>query len=194
MAENTPPLNHIVLEGMKHCGKSTHGRALAQALNRPFFDTDELIVEGFSRHFDKRYTIREIFELLEEERFEAFESQIVRGLAERLEQTKKRCVIALGGRPPCNPELRPILKHLGKVIYLKVPADLLYTRASRRGPMPFVDPECPKEHFAQIYARREPAYLACADLVINLGDISVAEAQQKIIQTVQKEFKDWLAL
>lgn len=188
----TLPMKHIVIEGMKHCGKSTHGRALAQVLKWPFFDTDELIVEGFSRHFDRRYTIREIFEEIGEKKFEAFEANVINGLAKKLEETQRRCVIALGGRPPCNPSLRPVLKSLGKIIYLRVPAELLFVRSTRRGPVPFLDPERPREHFFEIYMNREKDYLACADLVIPFGDTSVGEAQRLIIEAVRKEFKHWL--
>lgn len=191
---NTPSkqMRHLIIEGMKHCGKSTHGRALAQLLGWPFFDTDELIVEGFSRHFDKRYTIREIFELLGEEKFEEFEANIVCGLSKKLEETNRRCVIALGGRPPCNPVLRPVLKALGKIVYLRVPADLLYVRATRRGPVPFLDQDRSQEHFAEIYKAREMAYNVCADVIVTLGDVSVSEAQHLIFTTVKHELKHWL--
>ena len=33
----------IVLMGLKHCGKSTHGRLLAQKWGFSFFDTDEVM-------------------------------------------------------------------------------------------------------------------------------------------------------
>lgn len=40
----------IVLLGLKHCGKSTHGKLLAEKLGVPFFDTDDVIeqISGLS--------------------------------------------------------------------------------------------------------------------------------------------------
>ena len=64
-ANNVPMSHNIVLCGIKHCGKTTVGKALAAALNVPFVDTDDLIVEkdGGTR------TVREIFKTEGEEYF-----------------------------------------------------------------------------------------------------------------------------
>ncbi len=183
---------HIVIEGMKHCGKSTHGRALAQHLGWPFFDTDELIIEGFSRQLDKQLSIRDIFIMLGEEKFEAFEEQIVKGLYAKLKNTSTRCVIALGGRPPTNPKLHPYLKALGKIVFIRVPTDLLYKRSTRRGPVPFLDPERPRDHFDEICEQRQDMYEKIADITIELGDSTVMDAQQMVINTVKNKLNSWL--
>lgn len=185
-------LNHLVIEGMKHCGKSTHGRALAHTLGWNFFDTDELIVEGFSRQLDRPLSIRDVFNMLGQEKFEAFEKKMVEGLYEKLKNSKKRCVIALGGRPPTYVALHPILKAIGKVVYLRVPTDLLFKRATRRGPLPFLNPDRPQDHFEEICEDREDKYLAIADLVIDIPDNSVYEAQQLVIKKVKETFADYI--
>ena len=52
---------HVVIGGMKHCGKSTQGKRLAEFWQVPFFDTDTLLEEAYCRVTGKKRTCREIF-------------------------------------------------------------------------------------------------------------------------------------
>lgn len=185
-------LSHLIIEGMKHCGKSTHGQYIATVLNWPFFDTDELMIDGFERQFINRPTIRELYLFLGEDEFEKFEAQIIKGLYEKLLNIDKRCVIALGGRAPTIEVNRPFLSALGKIVYLKVPSDILFARSTRRGNVPFLDPKRPRAHFDEIYAHREDAYMDCADVVVELKDESISEAQRQIMSQIQNTLYTWL--
>ena len=42
---------NIVFLGIKHCGKSTHGKLLAERLNRRFLDTDDMLSEAYMKKF-----------------------------------------------------------------------------------------------------------------------------------------------
>ena len=42
---------NIVFLGIKHCGKSTHGKLLAARLKREFFDTDDLLVAYYRKKY-----------------------------------------------------------------------------------------------------------------------------------------------
>ena len=71
----------IWLIGMMGAGKSTVGPVLAQALERPFCDTDEAICERAGR------TIPEIFERDGEPGFRALEREVIEAAMEVLNES-----------------------------------------------------------------------------------------------------------
>ena len=76
---------NIVLIGMPGSGKTTFGKAVAQRLQRPFYDADDVVVELEGK------TIQDMF-AVSEDYFRDAESRAVKVLAE-----KTGIVIACGG-------------------------------------------------------------------------------------------------
>ena len=79
----------VVLMGIKHCGKSTHGKKLARELGCLFFDADDEIHEVTGK------TAREIYTEQGESGFMKAEAEACRVLAEKAAGSP--CVIAAGG-------------------------------------------------------------------------------------------------
>ena len=99
---------NIALIGMPGCGKSTVGVTLAQMIERPFADCDDLVVSAAGK------TIPEIFTDDGEDAFRRLETRI---LAE--ESRKSGIVIATGGGVVTMPENFYLLRQNSIVIYLK---------------------------------------------------------------------------
>jgi shikimate dehydrogenase len=99
---------NIALIGMPGCGKSTVGRILAEKLERPFSDIDELIEKAAGKCIPK------IFAEDGEESFRLLETRI---LGE--EAKKNGLVIATGGGVVTRPENLDLLRKNSLVIFLK---------------------------------------------------------------------------
>ena len=81
--------NSIVLMGLKHCGKTTQGKLLAENFSVPFFDTDNVLEEIVGTSFRKYYADKgpAAFALAEEEACHKIVS----------EHPDDRIVVATGG-------------------------------------------------------------------------------------------------
>ncbi|MDD3117853.1 MAG: shikimate kinase [Victivallales bacterium] len=176
---------NVVFIGMKHCGKSTHGRRLATALGWDFLDTDEVLQDIYCQRHRTRLGVREIFLQVGEDGFRRLEEEVMDVLL-ALDGDR---VVAMGGRMPVNEEIQQRIHALGLVVYLQLPAAVLFERVRRGGIPPFLDPERPRESFDVLYRRREPYYCRCADLIIALDDLPAAQAAT-IIESRIREAMD----
>lgn len=135
---------NIVLVGMPGSGKSTVGKALAEALGRPFLDTDAMIVEGAAR------PIPEIFATDGEEVFRALETEAVKKAG-----MMSGAVIATGGGVVTRERNYAPLSQNGRIVFIRRDPDKLPTAGrpiSRSTPM------------EELYTKRLPLYKAFADL------------------------------
>lgn len=109
--------NSIVLMGLKHCGKTTQGKLLANELSVPFFDTDEVIEEIVGMSFRNYYAQKgpAAFYLVEED---ACKKIIT-------EHPDERIVVATGGGICDNAPALNILRDLGKFVFLRL--DIQYS-------------------------------------------------------------------
>ena len=138
---------NIVLIGMPGSGKSTVGRALAEALGRPFVDTDALIVEAAGR------PIPEIFATDGEEVFRTMETEAVKRAG-----MMSGAVIATGGgvvTKECN--YAPLSQN-GRLVFIRRDLDELPIDGRP------ISQSTPK---AELYAKRLPLYKAFADCEID---------------------------
>jgi len=99
---------NIALIGMPGCGKSTVGRILAHALERPFADIDERIVAAAGK------SIPRIFAEDGEETFRRLETRL---LGE--EAKKSGMVISTGGGVVTRPENLDLLRQNSFIVYLE---------------------------------------------------------------------------
>ena len=109
---------NIVLTGMPGSGKTTVGKLLAQALARPYVDTDAQIEEKTGKTPDQ------IIRSQGEPAFRDIETEVIRELAEQT-----GCIIATGGGAILRPENIELLRRNGKIFFLDRPvAQLLPTQ------------------------------------------------------------------
>jgi shikimate kinase len=109
---------HIYLIGFMGCGKSYWGKLLAQAMDLPFYDLDELITQMVGK------SIPHIFQESGESGFRLLETRALQ-MINILDQST---IIATGGGTPCFSNHMALMKNTGLVIYLKASPKLLTTR------------------------------------------------------------------
>lgn len=157
---------NIVLAGMPGSGKSTVGKALAQALGRTFIDTDEVIVQKTGK------PIPAIFAEAGEAGFRDLESQVVREVA----NASSGCVIATGGGAVLRDENVRALKRTGKIYFLNRSLDALLPTADR----PLASTA---EAIRQRYHERYDLYLATCD-----REIVIDEIMEHTVSNIRKDF------
>ncbi len=105
---------NVVLVGMPGCGKSTVGKCVAEALNRPFYDADEEIEKATGR------TPAQIITQDGEGAFRLVETQVLTSLCK-----ESGTVIATGGGAVTIPENKDIIRQNSAVIFLERNISLL---------------------------------------------------------------------
>lgn len=176
---------NVVLIGMKHCGKSTIGRALAARWKCPFYDVDEMIESTHACDTGRRQSVREIFSEFGEKYFHRIEGHAVCELYLKLDRPGVSAIASLGGRTALNTTINRLLQPIGLVVYLQVPPDELYARIERGGIPPFLDPGDPRGDFMRICREREPEYRALANLVVDLDHLGVEQAADLLEQAIR---------
>ena len=104
----------LILIGMPGSGKTTMGRLLSRALNRPFLDTDTMLVQK------ARMEIPEIFERYGESGFREMETEVIR---EACREGGK--VIATGGGAVLKEENRDAMRMNGYICLIDRPLEKL---------------------------------------------------------------------
>jgi len=179
---------NIIFMGMKHCGKSTHGKGIAKHYSIDFFDTDDLIILDYKRNSGKDFSIREVFSKYGEDAFKLKEEEILSKLSSYLSDGKST-IISLGGRLPLNDNITDVLKKLGFLIFIDVPVDVLYKRVMKKGIPPFLDENNPEKSFKNLYEIRKKKYYDLADLVVKVEDDSIKKIREILINKIE-EYND----
>ena len=137
---------NLVLIGMPGCGKTTVGRALAQQMNRPFVDTDEVFEQtvGFSPA-----------DYLRQNGEAAFRREETKVLAEVGKQSGQ--IIATGGGVVTRGENYPLLHQNGAILFLERDLAELPTKGR---------PLSQQGSLGELYARRLPLYRQFADITL----------------------------
>ena len=139
---------NVILAGMPGSGKSTLGRLLAKAMDRPFTDCDEEIERRAGR------PIPEIFASEGEAGFRALETQVIEDVCRQ-----RHGVIATGGGAVLRRENVRAMRQNGVVALIERSLDAL-DMAGR--PL-----SRSREALAEMKKVREPFYRACADITID---------------------------
>ncbi|MCH9627245.1 MAG: Shikimate kinase 1 [Chlamydiales bacterium] len=153
----------MILCGLFCAGKSTLGKAVAEAKNLPFYDTDRLI------EAKEGGTVSEIWLRLGPEMFRDVETAVVFSLK------REPCVVATGGGTLLREENRKHLRRLGKTVYLKASTAVLWSRLQQRGLPAFLDKENPKEHLNRIAKERIPLFEQFCTYVLETEFYSLEE-------------------
>lgn len=150
----------IILIGYRCTGKTSVGKKIAERLNIPFYDTDELI-QG---HTNK--TVREIVEKDGWDAFRAEEKAIIKQFPSLTDG-----VIAAGGGAIMDSENRKTLKQDGLCIWLTADVSTIIARmkndretTAQRPPLS--DGGLERET-AEILKAREPVYHEMADCIVD---------------------------
>lgn len=147
--------------GIKHSGKTSLGRLVAQKAGYRCIDNDDLILTD-------RPELSSIRELYKNEGKAAFMAQETASLEQYLSSSPQNTIISLGGGACDNKRLISLAKESGTMIYLKVPEEILLKRILKGGVPPFLDPLNVKGSFSELYKSRDALYGKFSDIVIEL--------------------------
>lgn len=151
---------NLTLVGYRGSGKSTIGALLAKRLGWTFCDLDALIVQRAGR------SIAQIFKESGESDFRRLEREACLAL-----RKAQHTVLALGGGALADPDIRTLVGKLGKVVWLRVPAAVLWGRingdAKSSGSRPDLTAEGGLPEVEAMLKRRDPLYRSAADHVID---------------------------
>ncbi len=142
----------IFLIGFMGSGKTTQGKKLAKALDKPFIDLDNYIEKK------ENATISQLFVTKGEDYFREKESEYLKQVIARYPKS----VVSLGGGAACfNNNITQILKG-GTVIYIEMPAESLHYRLTQsetqRPLLQNKSLEESLEFIKDLLRRREPFY------------------------------------
>ncbi len=170
---------HVVLVGMMGSGKTTVGRHVAELLEWPFFDSDEVVAGRAER------SVREIFESEGEHAFRRLESEVMADLLE----ASPPSVIAAGGGAVLDEDTRLRLTRRAQVVWLRARPEELERRlghAGRHRPLLDGDPARLPVVLTELSARRAPIYASVAGHVIDVDD---AGSPQRVAGAVLEALK-----
>lgn len=173
-------LNHdrnLVLIGGRACGKTSVGKALAQALERPFVDLDEVLVGQAG------CSIAELVAASGWPEFRRREKDLVAYYAGLSGQ-----VLAPGGGVVLDPENVRNLREHGLVIWLMADPATLGERLKRDQSSqefrPSLTGDDPVAEMARVLAEREPLYRAAAHMTIDTTGLAIPEVVQRILNVI----------
>lgn len=121
------PGRNIVLIGMMGAGKSAVGRILADRLERPFVDTDELVEAEVGKPVER------IFAEDGERTFRDLEAMVIRHVA-----TTRGQVVSVGGGAVLNPANVTTLRATGDLVWLDATPEVLAERVGEGADRPLL--------------------------------------------------------
>ncbi|OGE23558.1 MAG: shikimate kinase [Candidatus Dadabacteria bacterium RBG_19FT_COMBO_40_33] len=156
--------------GFMGAGKTTVGKILAKRLRLTFIDLDEVIEKELN------LTIQEIFSRYGEDFFRDAETKALRSIAD-----KDRYVVATGGGVVLRKENWQIMIANGITVYLRAPAEVLWTRVRNNTSRPLLQVENPFERLCELFTQRIPQYEK-ADLIVDTENVSPEDVAEEIIK------------
>jgi shikimate kinase len=165
-------VTHLVLVGMMGVGKSTVGRMVAAELDRPLFDSDEMIEERTGR------TVREIWATDGEPAFRTLETDT---LLEALAEPEPSVIAAAGGVVLSERNREALQTADARVVWLMADVDVLADRVRNGGHRPLLDDD-PEATLRRLYAVRAPLYQEVADAIVSVDHRSPTEVAKAVLR------------
>jgi shikimate kinase len=137
----------VALVGMMGSGKTSLGRALADALSLPFFDSDAEIEQQAG------LSVSSIFETLGEGVFRDLEERIIENVAHQ-----GLCVLATGGGALLRPRTQEMLHARCITAWLDVSHDILWSRLEACRSRPLLSGDNPQQRLEDLARQRQPLY------------------------------------
>lgn len=163
---------HVVLVGMMGVGKSTVGRAVAAELQRPLFDSDEMIEAAVGR------TVREIWKSDGEAAFRELETATLRTA---LDMDEPSVIAAAGGVVLSERNREALTSSDAHVVWLLAEVDTLLERVRSGGHRPLLD-EDPEATLRRMYDARSELYREVADAVVSVDNRSISEVTRAVLR------------
>jgi len=137
----------VFIIGMPGSGKSSIGKLLARALDKPFYDLDR-VIENYSGS-----SVTDFFKKYGEDKFRLLEADL-------LKQTVLNeipGVLSTGGGTPCFHDSISWMKKHGNTVFLDVPLTILIERNRYSKHRPLLA-QSKEEQLLSLYNKRLPVY------------------------------------
>jgi len=171
---------NLVLIGYRATGKTAVGARLAQILNRPFVDLDQILVQEAGR------AITEIVARHGWEDFRRREKELVARFGARSGQ-----VLATGGGAVLDPENVRVLRDHGVVIWLTAAPEVIQSRLAQDQP---VDDSRPSltggdtiREVEEVLKVRQPLYRAAAQITVETTGLTIPEVVDRVLAALQHQ-------
>jgi len=165
-------VTHLVLVGMMGVGKSTVGRMVASELDRPLFDSDEMIESRTGR------TVREIWSTDGEETFRALETET---LLDALGESEESVIAAAGGVVLSQRNREALQGADAHVVWLLADVDVLLDRVRNGMHRPLLDND-PEGTLRRMLVDREPLYQEVADAIVSVDHRSPHDVAKAVLR------------
>jgi shikimate kinase len=168
---------HLVLVGLMGAGKTTVGQRCAEILDRPFLDTDELVVAAAGVPFD------DIWATEGEAGFRVRERLAVADAT----ASPTPLVISCGGGTVLDADNRRVLRARGVVVWLLASSTELASRLVHDDSRPLLAGGDKTATLERLISLREPAYEAAAHVRVDTD----GRTPDDIAAVVVEELQSW---
>lgn len=165
-------MSHLVLVGMMGVGKSTVGRIVAAQLDRPLYDSDEMIEERDGR------TVREIWHDEGEPAYRLLETQ---ALLDALAAPEPSVIAAAGGVVLSETNRDALKAADADVVWLLADVDVLLQRVRNGAHRPLLDDD-PEGTLRRMYTERESLYQDVADAIVSVDNRTPNEVARAVLR------------
>ena len=163
-------MGHIFLIGFMGCGKTTVSKLLSKRISRPFYDTDELIVQKAGM------SIPEIFEKYGEARFRELETEVLKSMASLPEG-----IVSCGGGIIKSDTNISAMTSMGDVVLLTAEPATFLERVSANNDRPLLSGRKNESDIRQLLDERSPYYDKAADYRVTTDNTSPGHVADDII-------------
>ena len=169
---------HLYLIGYRGSGKSTVGRLLAQRLNRPLVDTDDLVES------QSGMTIKDIFATQGEAWFRDIEAKIVSSVS----ASEIPAIVSLGGGAVLSESTQKILGSTGTCVWLSASPEYLFRRIQSDQATQLRRPNLSQSggfaEVADVLSKRTPIYESLSDITVAVEGKTPDEICDEIVDCV----------
>lgn len=168
-------MKRIVLTGPKSSGKSNIGVRLAELVNLPFFDLDEVLEQVYAEeHDNNRLPFREIYRRHGEQKFRELELEAAKRVA-----SMERILLSTGGTTFNQESLREILVPDSYIVLLKNDPSILWERTSHKGIPSYLEGEAdPRRAFIDRVEKVVETVTPFAHMSLDTKDLSIEDVAQ----------------
>jgi len=174
-------IHHLILIGYRATGKTTLARVLAEHLNFPWYDSDELIESRFGK------SIARIFAEEGEPVFRDTEAEEIEKILLDSNRARQKIVLATGGGAILRKSTRSFLKEHGFVAWLTASRETIYRRmiqdATTTERRPDLTNLPAEEEIVHLLEKRKPFYEETAHLMVDTDNRTTENLAGQILRS-----------